>query len=672
MDKKKILLVEDEAVTAMDLTSNLVQLGYEVLALVSSGEDAIRSAADMRPDLVLMDITLDGPLSGIEAAAEIRRLHEIPVIFLTAHIDAETTERAIQTQPFGYLLKPVDMKLLAIMIDNAIYKGNADARIRESEERYRQLVELAMSVILRWDTHGTVTFINEYGATLFGYRKEVLVGRNIMGTIVDETDTSGKNLRMMIEEIVTRPEKYRINENENATKDGRHIWMHWRNSAVFDARGTLVEILSVGNDVTERRRAEEELRGHREQLRNLVDERTAELKQANEELLKEIAARENMEGELLRADKLESVGILAGGIAHDFNNLLNTILGNVQMAMLDLDRGQNGYRLLVGAERASLRAQDLTSQLLTFSKGGGPVKHTTALGDLIRESATFALRGSRVRHDLVIPTDLWLVDVDEGQISQVINNLIINADQAMPEGGAIIVRCENAVLSPGAFPIFSAGKYVKVTVRDKGIGIPKEHLSKIFDPYFTTKQRGSGLGLATTYAIIRNHDGHISVESTPGIGTTFTILLPASSAAQAIKAVEDTRLKKGSGRVLVMDDDEGNRQTASDALTMLGYTVVCAEDGDRTIALYQEAIHRGAPFDAVIMDLTIQGGMGGQETIQRLVKIDPGVKAIVSSGYSNDPIMADYRTFGFAAVMAKPYRLKQLSETVYTVIMQGK
>ena len=253
MDKKRILLVEDEHVTAMDIQSDLVQLGYDVPALVSSGEEAIQRAAEIRPDLVLMDITLSGPLSGIDAAAEIRKSQNIPVIFLTAHIDAKTTGDAVKTQPFGYLLKPVDMKHLAIMIDIAIYKSNADARIRESEERYRQLVELAMSVILRWDTRGTVTFINDYGAALFGFQKEELVGRSIMGTLVDETDTAGKNLRAMMDEIVSEPGKYLANENENITKDGRHLWMHWRNSVVLDNNGKLVEILSIGNDITEQR-----------------------------------------------------------------------------------------------------------------------------------------------------------------------------------------------------------------------------------------------------------------------------------------------------------------------------------------------------------------------------------------------------------------------------------
>jgi two-component system cell cycle sensor histidine kinase/response regulator CckA len=421
--------------------------------------------------------------------------------------------------------------------------------------------------------------------------------------------------------------------------------------------------------VTERKRVEDELRDHRERLLDLVDERTIELTAANVRLKREIAEREKVEGDLLRAQKLESLGILAGGIAHDFNNLLSSVMGNVSLAKLDIPPTERAHRHLAEAEQASLRARDLTQQLLTFSKGGTPVKTVASIAALIRESAGFALRGSRVKHELKLPDDLWLIEVDEAQMTQVINNLLINADQAMPEGGVINVSCENVTLDTQALPPLEAGRYVMVTIADRGTGIQQEHLAKVFDPYFTTKQRGSGLGLAVSYSIVNKHGGHITLESTLGKGTTFRLYLPATDKKLAPAGAEVESIKAGHGRVLVMDDEETIRTTMRDILVRLGYEVAFAEDGAEAIELYRSAMgKRGSPFAAVIMDLTIAGGMGGKEAVKKLIEIDPKVKAIVSSGYSKDPVMADYKQFGFSGVIAKPFRIKDLSEVVHRVI----
>jgi signal transduction histidine kinase len=275
------------------------------------------------------------------------------------------------------------------------------------------------------------------------------------------------------------------------------------------------------------------MKQNHDQLMNLVDERTRELSTANEKLRKEIADRGKIEKDLLKAQKLESFGILAGGIAHDFNNLLASITGNISLAKIDLDPKNSAYQQLEGAEKASFRAQDLTRQLLTFSKGGDPVKKAVALGDLIREVTGFTVHGSRIKFFFSLPGDLWLANVDEGQISQVIHNLLINADHAMPKGGTITISCENAiVVEPSKLPL-KQGNYVRINVRDHGIGIPQEHLPKIFDPYFTTKQKGSGLGLAMAYSIVSQHGGHIFAESVPGKGTTFILYLPAFDSVTA-------------------------------------------------------------------------------------------------------------------------------------------
>ncbi|NTW60716.1 MAG: response regulator, partial [Nitrospirae bacterium] len=396
----------------------------------------------------------------------------------------------------------------------------------------------------------------------------------------------------------------------------------------------------------------------------------AELKKANVRLQQEIAERERMEFELSRAQKLESLGLLAGGIAHDFNNLLGSIMGNLSLAMLDVDPANPASHHLAKAEQASLRAQELTRQLLTFSRGGAPVKKLIALAGVISEAAGFSLQNSRVLHELAIPRGLWPVEADEGQMMQVFNNLLINADHAMPSGGIIRISAQNITLGPGNDLPLGAGRYVKISVEDEGTGIPAEHITKVFDPFFTTKQKGSGLGLAASYSIIRKHDGLLTVESEPGRGTTFHIYLPASQGDVTYSWRDDT-YTKGNGHILVMDDEEEMRSTTGDMLVRLGYTVDYAGEGGEAIAKYRQAQEAGRPFGAVIMDLTVPGGMGGKEAVRKLLEIDPAARIIVSSGYSHDPVMSDFRSYGFQGVVTKPYRLRDLSEVVAAVIRSG-
>ncbi|MBA7519214.1 Sensor kinase CckA [subsurface metagenome] len=382
----------------------------------------------------------------------------------------------------------------------------------------------------------------------------------------------------------------------------------------------------------------------------------------------DITERRMMEEELLKAQKLESVGFLAGGIAHDFNNILTSILGNIEIAKMGLYQDNKITERLTKAEKATLQAKNLTQQLLTFSKGGVPVKKVVSVSELLRESANFALRGSNVRVKFSSPDNLWSVEVDEGQVSQVISNLIINADQAMPKGGIIELFAENVTAAAEDSLPLKNGKYVKISIKDHGTGISEEHLPKIFDPFFTTKKKGSGLGLATSYSIVKKHGGCITAESQLGAGTTFSIYVPATKKKIPEQGYSKERILFGKGRVLVMDDEEPIRELVAQMLSHCGYEVTTVKDGVEAMELYKKERDNGRPFDVVIMDLTIPGGMGGKEATQRLLEIDPGVKVIVSSGYSNDPIMADYKKYGFCGVIAKPYRIKELSEVLKKVI----
>ncbi|MHB8845116.1 MAG: hybrid sensor histidine kinase/response regulator [Nitrospirota bacterium] len=455
----------------------------------------------------------------------------------------------------------------------------------------------------------------------------------------------------------------------NGNGGTRHIEI--RSSPLKNAAGETVAGIEAVRDITVRKMAEEELKKHRERLEELVEERTRELTKANTRLQQEIAVRERMESELARVEKLESLGLLAGGIAHDFGNLLGSVMGNISLAMLDVDPASPARQQLIKAEGASLRAQELIRQLLTFSRGGTPVKKLLSLPGLITEAAGLSLRGSRVLHEIAIPGGLWSVEADDGQLMQVFSNLLINADQAMPDGGIIRISAQNVTLAAGDLPPLGAGRYVKVSIRDEGTGITQEHLFRIFDPFFTTKKKGSGLGLATSYSIIRKHDGIMTVESEPGTGTVFHMYLPASQDDATFLSRNDSYVK-GSGHILIMDDEEDMRSTTGDMLMRLGYSVDFAGEGSEAIAKYREAREGGRPYDAVIMDLTIPGGMGGREAIRELLAIDPDALAIVSSGYSDDTVLADHRSFGFRGVVRKPYRLRDLSEVVADVLREGR
>ncbi len=384
--------------------------------------------------------------------------------------------------------------------------------------------------------------------------------------------------------------------------------------------------------------------------------------------VQDITERKRMEEELVKVQKLESLGVLAGGIAHDFNNILSSIWGNIGLAKMDIKPQERALESLDEAVKACHHAADLTARLLTFSKGGTPVKKPASIARLIRDAADLALSGSNVRCEFDLPDDSLAAEVDEGQIKQVLHNLILNAVQAMPEGGDIRVRAEKVLSSTDVELPLKPGEYVTLSIQDHGTGIKKEHLHRIFDPYFTTKQKGSGLGLAVVHSIIDKHDGHVRVESEAGEGTAFQVYLPACSAEVAKTKSSQEDIGGGEGRVLLMDDDEIILSMVRRMLTRLGYDAELARNGSEAIALYEEACELGAPFDAVILDLTIRGGMGGREVVARLREIDPEVRAIVSSGYSNDQVMGDFEAYGFVGVIPKPYEIRSLSEALKQAI----
>ena len=392
----------------------------------------------------------------------------------------------------------------------------------------------------------------------------------------------------------------------------------------------------------------------------------------------EISKPIEAEDELQRTRQLESIAALSGGIAHDYNNLLTAIIGNVSLIQSYVDPQDIIYKLLNEVNEAAIVAKSLTQKLITFSRGGAPLKETTDMAALVRSVTEFSLSGSNIKCQFDVADDLWLVDVDKTQVSQAVHNLVMNAREAMPEGGVITVLAGNVQNIDGVRAP-TASRWVRLSIIDQGKGIAPEDMDKIFNPYFSTKQRGNqkgtGLGLSICHSIIRNHDGKMAIDSSPGAGTTVNLYLPASmNALPAISAVKPCKLMTpipGCGRILVMDDEEMIINMAGRILARLGYESAFARNGSEAVALYEEALNTEQPFDAVVLDLTVRGGMGGEEAMHHLLDIDPQVKVIVSSGYSDSPVMQDYKKYGFSAAAGKPYSLIELSQALDHVLNQA-
>ncbi|MBM4332203.1 MAG: GAF domain-containing protein [Deltaproteobacteria bacterium] len=507
----------------------------------------------------------------------------------------------------------------------------AQEALRESEWRFRTAAESASDLIWDWDiVNQRLTWFGRIDEKL-GYQpgefpRTTEAWENIIHP--EDHERVMKALDRHLENQERYFEEYRV-----LRKDGSVAYWIGSGTAMQDQEGQPYRMVGSVTDVTERRKMEEEL---------------------------------------LRSKKLESIGFLSGGIAHDFNNLLTGIMGNISLARLSFHPGDKTLTYLESAENLSVRASELTKRLLTFSRGGTPIKKLVLIGNFLKETVHMPLSGSNVRCEFNISEDLWPVEIDEGQMRQAIYNIVINARESMPGGGTIEILAQNISPVPADRHSLKEGKYVRASIKDHGVGIPPENLEKIFDPYFSTKemgsQKGMGLGLAISHSIVKNHGGLITVESIVGKGSTFHIYLPASARefVPAKEAAEKSLPAKG--RVLVMDDDQVVRYIAEKFLRHLGYKVELAENGAEAVARFKKAQESKQPFNIVILDLIVPGGMGGKEVLGKLLEISPDVKAIVASGFSNDPIFSDFKRYGFKGVLAKPFDLDGLSESVLRVM----
>ncbi len=526
-------------------------------------------------------------------------------------------------------MSPFDPDLSKKGVITAIFDISQRKGLEKDLFEEKELVNITLRSIgdgvICTDEKGNITLMNRVAEELTGWKEKEAIGKPISRVFHIINEITRESVEDPVEKVLNTGAVVGLaNHTILVSKDGRERYLADSGAPIRDNVGNIRGVVLVFRDITENRALEREMQ---------------------------------------RLEKLEAIGTLAGGIAHDFNNMLMGIIGNISLAKMETNSQDIVRNRLEDAERILIQAKNLAQQLLTFSKGGAPIKKVVHVGGLIKEIARFSLRGSNVGCTFEIAEELWPAEIDEGQIGQVISNIVINAQQAMPAGGMIKIKAENVEVSEMDHLPIKEGRYIRISIQDTGIGIPQGSLDKIFDPYFTTKQKGSGLGLAVAHSIIKNHDGYLGVESELGKGSRFDIYLPAS--------VKEIAQKKepviGKGRILVMDDEELVLDVIKGMLSMLGYKVEVARDGEGAVKLYEAARAKGEPFDVVILDLTVPGGMGGKETMQRLLKIDPDVKAIVSSGYSHDPIMSNYKKYGFKAVIAKPYGINELTEVLSKV-----
>jgi PAS domain S-box-containing protein len=527
-------------------------------------------------------------------------------------------------------------KLFVAMVRDVTERRRFEQEIAADKESLAVTLRSIEDGVITTDVQGKIIMINNAGENLTGWTSKEAIGQSLKSVYNIAIDLAAQ-ARAQKTGSRNEAQSILLSMPENATLRSRHGREHVIEqvaSPIRDSKNEVAGVVLVFRDITERQRNEAERR---------------------------------------KAETLEQLGLLAGGIAHDFNNLLTAIIGNISLASLLLPPDDEMGTRLNDAKNASMRARDLAQQLLTFARGGAPIKKTASIGKLIQDTVSFSLRGTHSRSEFLFGADLWPAEIDPGQISQVIANLVVNADQAMPNGGTLRVSCDNFSYDSTTTPAITdllPGDYIRIGIRDEGTGIPEDCLKRIFDPYFTTKPKGNGLGLATTYSIIKNHNGLICVDSKVHYGSTFTLYLPALRHHEL--PVEPPRqlnqVISGTGRILIVDDEEAIRALVEFTLERLGYQVSQAESALEGVELYRQKLEEGERFDAVILDLTLPGGMGGKEALKKLIEIDPTVNAIVSSGYAMDATMSRYQDFGFRGVIAKPYEAAELGKIVHEVI----
>ena len=599
---------------------------------MATAEEAEEKIAAQGFPFLIFDWMLPGK-SGLELCQELRaqpRGDEMFILLVTARSDTEDLERALEAGANDYLIKPLDSGLLKVRLSVAerriralAERNQARAALQESARKMTDILENTSDGFFAVDREWKFTFVNSRAEKLLERRRENLIGKELW---TEFPGLNGGALEQNYRRVVSEQVAVEFEASDTTGK----VWLEIH---AYPSGGGVSVFL---RDITERKRIEEER---------------------------------------LTTSKLESLGTLAGGIAHDLNNILTVISGNIGLAQIEAPSDAGSLlSFLSKAGQAAQHAAHLSSQLLTFSKGGAPLKRVASISELLGQAAEFSLYGSSLRADVDIPVDLWKAEVDPVQIEQVVNALMINAREAMPHGGRVRVFARNVELEEKPGALLPAGRYIKIGIADHGGGIDEDLATKIFDPYFTTKPTGSGLGLSISYSIVKKHGGMLHLESSSREGSVFVFYLPAfdGELPMAEPPVTERAFHFDHQRILVMDDEAAIRDLTSQLLGTLGYQVTVVPDGQEALRTYERALRRGEEFQAVILDATIRGGMGGLATIERLRGLDPNVTAIICSGYCDEAALAEFLTYGFRGALPKPFTRSELADVLQRAFEAGK
>jgi CheY-like chemotaxis protein len=633
-----ILVVDDTKENLRILVEALGNEGYKVRPALN-GEIALEVARGKTPDLILLDIIMPG-MDGYQVCDALKAdkvLKDVPVIFISALDELGDKLKGFSIGGVDYISKPFQTEEVLARVKTHLTLRHCRKAL---EERVKELNCF-------------------YGISRVLEKPDISLDE-IMQGVVDLIPPSWQYPEITCSRIRIANKEFKTeNFRGSNCKQSSEIFVNGRQVGSLE-----VCYLDDKPEIDEGPFLKEE--------RKLINAITGRLGHITERMWTR-ENQEKLEAQLEQARKMEAIATLTGGIAHDYNNLMTIIMGNLSLAMEEAEPGSLLADFLNESSKASRKVRDLTHELMALSRGGAPVKVVGSLKELLQNASDVIPAGGGISLEESISQDLWLFPHDPLQMGSVFRNVMTNAVEAMPGGGTLFIKARNLCLAHGGgdpnLPL-KPGDYVSISIQDEGKGIPKEHLDKAFDPYFSTKamgvQKGMGLGLATAYAIVKNHGGHIAIDASPDAGTTVNIYLPAETQPEEIESTITSADDKASPvkRVLVMDDEEMLRTLARQMLERMGYAVETVKDGVEAIDAYKSRKDSGEPFDVAILDLTIKGGMGGEQTIRELLKIDPHIKAIVCSGYFDAPVMSDFQKYGFKCALPKPYDKKNLKEAL--------